>query len=239
LAFVLLSLENISGDALMTLSETDRALLKMELRQAFSARRVPLFASLAVLAVFVIVQQSELPPTIVIVLVVLAGLESQYTNIFFRSPHELEALSMFPVRWERIVFIKNIATVVVTVMAWMMIAMATLYFSPKHLRLADVGNALLYGSTIIFPLLHIGNIESLRSPRRTSSWSIDDLVQAGGMLLFVLVLSLPYLLLVSLLNLPLACIAYVGLTAVHWYARSVPMTAARILQQRIHLCATP
>ncbi len=223
----------------MKFSETDRALFKMELRQAFSARRIPPLACLALLAVFVIVQQSELPPTFVIVLVVLAGLESQYTTILFRTPNDLEALSMFPLEWRRVVLIKNVATLIATALVCMMIAMATLYFSPKHLRLADLGNAMLYGSTIIFPLLHIGNIESLHSPRRTSSWGTDDLVQAGGMLLFVLVLSLPYLLLVSLLDLPLACIAYVALTAMHWYTRSVPMTAARIRQQLPQLCATP
>lgn len=223
----------------MKLTPADRAILLIELRQGFSAKRIPLFVILTVVGIFLIVQESELPSHMIVLLVVLAGLESQYTNILFRSPHELETLSMFPIQWKRIVLLKNLATLIATMMVWVMTAMATLYFSPKPFHLADLGTAVLYASTIVFPLLHIGNIESLQSPRRDTSWKIDDLVQAGGILLFIAILSLPFVLLVSLFQLHSVCVLYAAIGAAHWYLRSIPKTANRIEQQLPQLCATP
>lgn len=220
-------------------SEADWILLRMELRQAFAAKRIPLFALLALVGILLLVQEGELPPLIILLVVTLGGMESQFTNIFFRSPHELEALSIFPLRWSRIVLIKNVAALIVTMIVWTMMAMATLYFSPKDIRLADLGNALLCASTIVFPLLHIGNIESLQAPRRNAAWKIDDLVQAAGMMLFVVILFLPYMILVPLLSLHALCIVYAILSAVHWYWRSVPTTAARVERDLHRLCATP
>lgn len=220
-------------------SEADWILLRMELRQAFAAKRIPLFALLALVGILLLVQEGELPPLIILLVVTLGGMESQFTNIFFRSPHELEALSIFPLRWSRIVLIKNVAALIVTMIVWTMMAMATLYFSPKHIRLADLGNALLCASTIVFPLLQIGNIESLQAPRRNAAWKIDDLVQAAGMMLFVVILFLPYMILVPLLSLHALCIVYAILSAVHWYWRSIPTTAARVERDLHRLCATP
>ena len=169
-------------------------LFAMELRQCFSAKRVPVFILLILIAIFLVVQESELSPMFVVFLAVFAILESQFNNILFRSPHELEALSLFSLPWERIVLVKNVASIVLLGIVTVIVSMSMLYFSPAQPTWSMIVDGLVYSSTIIFPLLHIGNRESVQAPRRSSEWEINDIVQAAGMFLFVCVLSFPYIL---------------------------------------------
>lgn len=210
----------------------------MDIRQCFSARRIPVFILLTLIGIFLVVQESELSPMVVVFLVVFAILEAQFNNILFRSPHELEALSMFPISWRRVVIVKNLATIVLTALLTVIIAMVVFYFSPKAIEASIVVEALLYSATIIFPLLHAGNIESVRAPRRNAGWQTDDLVQAVGMFSFIVVLSIPYVLFTVVLRLPLLNIVYAGALAWFWYSKSIPKTAFNIEQKKTLLCTT-
>jgi hypothetical protein len=120
----------------------------------------------------------------------------------------------------------------------MIVAMAVLYFSPQQLRSELVTQALQYSSTILFPLLHVGNSESLRSPRRTVGWQTDDLIQAAGMLLFVVVLSMPFIIFTFVLRLQVLNLLYAVATLWHWYKRSVPQTAFTLEQRKTEICST-
>lgn len=213
-------------------------LLRMEFQQFFSPKRIPVFVLLALIGISLIVQESELSPFIIVFLITFAILESQFNNILFRTPNELDALSMFPISWYRIVLVKNLATIVLTVIVTIVIAMAILYFSPKPFTTSIVIEAVLYSATIIFPLLHVGNIESLRSPRKITGWQLDDAVQAAGMFLFVVVLSFPYIFFTSVLDMQWLNIVYVAVTAWYWYNHSVPKTAFNIEQKKTYLCST-
>jgi hypothetical protein len=222
----------------MILSNTDILIFRTEIQQCFSAKRIPVFILLALIGVFLVVQESELSPLVIVFLVVFAILESQFNNILFRSSHELEALSMFPITWRRIVLVKNLATIVLTAIVSIIVAMAVLYFVPQPIETSIIGEAILYSATIIFPLLHVGNIESVRAPRRNAGWQTDDLVQAVGMFLFVVVLSIPYVLFTVLLRFPLLNILYAGAVAWFWYAKSIPNTSFTIEQKKTLLCTT-
>lgn len=219
-------------------SDRERLIVAMEIRQCFSAKRIPVFVLLMLTAIFLVVQESEISPLVVVFLAVFAILELQFNNILYRSPHELEALSMFPISWRQVVLVKNLATIALTGIVTIIVSMTVLYFSPKPLETRLIHEALLYASTMIFSLLHAGNTESLRSPRKSAGWRMDDLVQAAGMLLFVLVLSLPYIVFTVVLQLPLLNVFYAIGVAWFWYTYSLPNTALKIEQQKTRLCTT-
>ncbi|MBX2992503.1 MAG: hypothetical protein KF749_15225 [Bacteroidetes bacterium] len=219
-------------------SDREKLIFVMELRQCFSAKRIPVFVLLMLAAIFLVVQESEVSPLVVVFLTVFAILEWQFNNILFRSPHELEALSLFPVSWRRIVLVKNLATILLTGIVTILVSITVLYFSPKPFDIRHIHESFLYASTIIFPLLHVGNTESLRSPRKSGRWHIDDLVQAVGMLLFVVVLSLPYIVLTVIVRLPILNVLYATGMAWYWYRYSLPNIALKIEQQKTLLCTT-
>lgn len=219
-------------------SDREKLIFVMEIRQCFSSRRIPVFVLLILAAILGVVQESELSPLVVVFLAVFAILELQFNNILFRSPHELEALSMFPISWRRVVLVKNLATIVLTGIVTVIVSMTVLYFSPKQFEGRLIHEALMYASTMIFPLLHVGNTESLRSPRKSTGWRMDDLVQAAGMLLFVLVLSLPYIMFTVIVRLPILNVFYATGMAWYWYKYSLPNIALKIEQQKTRLCTT-
>ncbi len=211
-------------------------LFTMELRQCFSAKRIPVFIVLILIAIFVIVQESELSPIFIVFLAVFAILESQFNNILFRSPHELEALSMFPFSWKRIVLVKNVASIVLFGIVTIIVSMSALYFSPVQLSWHLVADGLIYSSTIIFPLLHIGNRESVQDPRKSSEWEVNDLVQAVGMFLFVCILSFPYILFSIVFKMEWLNLVYAIITGWFWITRSIPGTALNIESHKTQLC---
>ena len=223
---------------MILLDSREQLLIKMEIRRCFSARRIPVFILLTLTGVFWVVQESEIPSYVIVLIVVFAILEAQFNNILFRSPQELEALSMFPVLWRRIVLIKNLSTIILAGVIAIITSMPILYFSPKHLEPSNIVDALSYFGTLIFVLLHVGNIESLRAPRRNVDFQTDDLVQGAGMLFFVVVLSIPYVVFSRIIDLPILDVAYSLGLAWHWLARSIPKTAHEIEQKKTTLCTT-
>ncbi len=213
-------------------------LFRMELHYCFSANRIPVFILLALIGVALVVQESEVPPFIIVFLVSFAMLESQVNNILFRTPNELPALSMFPVSWRNIVLVKNVATVILMIILSFIFSMVILYFSPHPTNRSDLLNALLFSGTIIFPLLHIGNTESLRPRQNVKGWQIANAVQAAGMFFFVIVLSIPYILFSFAFNIQWLNIIYIAGTGIYWYRHSVPTTAFQIEVRKTSLCST-
>ena len=83
-----------------------------------------------------------------------------------RTPNEFEALSVLPIRWASIVLAKNLATMIITVACLPMICIPVLYFSTDTVPAGHFIKAGLYFVSVIFPLLHAGNLQSLLHPRR-------------------------------------------------------------------------
>jgi hypothetical protein len=177
-------------------------------------------------------------PFIPVITVVLCGLELQYDNILFRTEKELEAFLMFPVLWKKVVLVKNLAAITLTLIMFLISSMGLLYFSPANISLTDIGEALLYLSTVIFPVIQFGNTQSVRSPRRISGLQINDLVEAVWMLLNVLILSVPYYIIIRLFEMPMLCLVYSALTILIWRYRSVGRTAEYIKNNQYKLCQT-
>ena len=214
----------------MTFGRQERLILSMDLRRCFSAPRIPVLAILACAGVLLAVQRSDLPPLVAIWIVALSGLDGQFNNILYRSPSELEALSLLPVSWRGIVVAKNFAAICAALLLAAIIAMAILYFAPRQPDPGQFADAALYVWTVIFPLLIIGNLRSVQEPKKETGGTGDALIQAGGMAVLVIICSFPYVILYTLTDDIPVTIAYGGVMAAAWLGRSVPRTAARAEQ---------
>jgi hypothetical protein len=224
----------------MYFDEADRALLSMELRQFFRHPRcmhfIPLIAFGAFFTAWLYPVAS---PLAAVMVVVFCGLELQFNNIFFRTSNEMEALMLLPVPWGRIIFIKNLATIILSLLFVLITSMTLLYFSPSVVESKQLIDAGLYFLTVIFPLLHIGNGRSMEFPRRCSGLRIDDLIEALWMAATLGFISIPFLLFMNLFHLPILCLIYGSGWWVLWYRFSIPQSVREIEHKSLTLCEVP
>lgn len=214
-------------------------LLKLELQEFFVHRRSLHFVPLAMCGVFLSAWIYPVgSPFVPVVLVVVVGLELQFNNIFYRSPMELDAMSLFPISWREIILIKNVATILLLLMLCVLSSMTFLYFSPERITLSHVTESLMYLSTIVFPLLQFGNTQSVRRPRRESGLQINDFIEAVWTLINVAFLSAPFFIFRDMVGMSELSFVYAALTWFLWYRFSLPRTADRIQQEIATICST-
>ena len=161
------------------------------------------------------------------------ALEPRFNNAFYGSPRELEALSLLPSKWERIVLLKNLSTAGIAGCVFVLLSVVSLWFSPELQPGRRALDAALYLPTILFPLLILGNEASSRHPRPGAGGFTGDLAEAAWMSITLLVVSLPYVIITDLIERPLLCVPYAALAAGSWFLGSVPRTAARIVHTPI------
>lgn len=216
----------------------DRALFEMELKGLFLHRRGIHFIPLAFAGIFLSAWVYPVAsPFVPVVLVVFTALEPQFNNILFRTPREFESMSVYPLSWERVVLIKNAAAITLTSGCLVIGSMIMLYFSPAVPTGRDVLYAVLYVATVLFPLLHLGNVNSVLHPRRESGLRIVDLVEALWQDVALGLVSIPFLLIMGLLDSPILCLAYAAALAASWYYHSTRRTAELIGRHQSTLCS--
>jgi hypothetical protein len=212
---------------------SDLAVLRFELtgylRGGLPLRLLSLLPAAAFLAAWTWTVAS---PFAAVVWLACLALEPRLNNMFCGSPHELEAFSILPARWERIVLIKNLTTAGIAAVVLAVLSVVTLYFSPESPTPGRMQETMLYLPTVFFPLLILGNEASARHPRPgggTFSRGIPDALRMSATLL---VLSVPWLIITGLLERPWLAVPYAALAAASWFFGSVPRTAERLLHQR-------
>ncbi len=212
-----------------------RMMVTLQIRQFFLHRRskhiVPLLLAGVVLAMW----RYWASPFIVIVMVAFSGLEPQFSNMLFRTPHELESLAILPVRWKDVVTAKNIAALILLALVITLTSATILYFTPTPTPLQDYWTATLYFLTVALPVTHLGNRRSVRYPRRITGWQYNDLIGIVEMLINVVVLSIPFLVLVDM---PLLCLVYSFGTILFWWFHSIPHTVGLIEKRKAAICLT-
>lgn len=220
------------------LGDKEMLMLKTELREYFFHRRslhlVPLVVAGMFLMAWVYPAASPMAPVVVIV---IAALEPQFNNILYRTKNELEAMAVLPLSWERIVLVKNLATILLVIGLIVLAAMALLYFSPDEMTPERWGQTALYIATILFPLLHFGNGQSVKRPRRTCGLLTNDVVEAIWILISLLLVSLPYYVFVNIFKLWIFSAVYAVAAGWFWYAHSVKATARHIEKDVPAICS--
>jgi hypothetical protein len=202
-------------------------LFTSDFRHCFSPKRIPLFVLFAIGGIGVAVQRGDLSPLILVIVTSLSVVESQFNNLLYRSPEELEALSMFPLDWRGLIAARNIATIAALLTTILMMSTALLYFSPRPPEFGEAGEMSLYLGTILFPLLIIGNLRSVQEPHRAVAAIRDQIVQGFGMALLALAVSIPYVLFHTLVRSTIPSMIYATLSAFAWWRYSIPSTAFR------------
>jgi hypothetical protein len=212
----------------------DLAVLRYELSGFFRGelpyRFLPLLPAAAFLAAWTWTVASPFAPAVWLACV---ALEPRLNNMFYGSRRELEAFSLLPSRWDRIVLIKNLSTAGIAAGAFFLFSVITLYFSPEAFTTARAGETLLYVATIVFPLLILGNEASARHPRKNAGAFSGGISEPAWMSITLLIVSVPWFIITGLLERPLLSLPYAALTAGSWLFGSVPRTAARIVNNRI------
>jgi hypothetical protein len=115
--------------------------------------------------------------------------------------------------------------------------MALLYFSPDDISTDKLLGALNYLSTIIFPLLYIGNEQSVRRPRRASGLQLDDVIELVWMAVNLSIVSVPSYVILWMLHLDGLCPMYGLMTAIVWYRYSIRKTARQIEKEGARICS--
>lgn len=209
--------------------QADTAMFRYELT-GYVRGSLPLrFVLLAPIGVFLTVWTWRVAsPFAAVIWLICVGLEPRINNIFYGSPREPEALSLFPLNWKRVLLIKNGSTALIGICAMVLMSVVSLYFSPESAAGRDLGDALLYLSTICFPILSFGNEASLQYPRRDSATFSAGFLEALWMSLTLLAVSIPYLLITELLEISWLCLPYAAVTAATWYFRSISRIAAHL-----------
>jgi hypothetical protein len=211
-------------------------LVDLEVRRFFSSAWNLRIVVLVAPAIWLALWEHIPSPFVPVFAAIFIGLEPQYCNIFYRSPNEFEALSLFPVSWTAVVLAKNLATILITLVCLPIVGVVVLYFYPDVVPADHFWKAGLYFASVIFPLLHFGNLQSVQHPRRHPGWRMDDLGGAFIIGAAVLVLSIPYVLSVEVAEAPLVALLYSGAGGYFWLRHAIRETARRVEDARSTLC---
>jgi hypothetical protein len=169
---------------------------------------------------------SSLVPAIGSALVIL---EPRINNCLFTSPLEGEALSLLPSRWRTVVAAKNVAAAALLFLLVLLLGIPIGFFALHPAGPGEWVQAGLYLLTVIFPLLHLGNLHSLQHPRRFSGWSLGDLAEVILLLITAGVVSIPFAIFSGLGGAPLWCALYAVAGGLFWFRISLPR-AERMLR---------
>ena len=213
-----------------------RLLIATEIKQFFLHPRSLHFVPLTMAGVILVLWPYFKSPFVSVMIVLFAGLEPQFNNILFRTPFEFEALSILPIEWQRIVKAKNLTTLLLVVVMFPIVAGTLLYFSSTPITLERTSEAVLYILTVIFPLMHVGNVRSVQHPRRESGWQIDDVAGMVELLISMAMLSSPFVIFVEAMETPALCIVYFIATVIFWWRYSIRRTAELIESRKTEIC---
>jgi len=214
-------------------------IVDLEVRQFFRHPRclhaIPLLAAGTIFSAWVYPVASPFVPVIIVTIGVL---ELQFNNIFFRSPNELPVLNLYPVRWRRIILAKNIATMILGALLFLVGSMALLYFYPAKVTGQHVFDAIVYILTVVFPLLHLGNMRSIAFPRPANGFRVDDFVELVWILVTLAVLSVPYFFIIRLSGGWALCALYASATALYWHNVSLRKAGDTIEKETAAICSS-
>lgn len=218
------------------INHQERVLIATEIRQFFLHPRSLHFIPLTVAGILLVFWPYVSSPFVAVLVVVLSGLEPQFNNILFRTPHELESLTVLPIAWQQVIRAKNFATLVLVIVIFPVVAATILYFSPTPATLVGLSSTVLYTITVLFPLIHIGNVRSVQHPRRATGWQFDDIAGIVELLISTAILSIPFLIFVNALNTPALCVVYSIGTIIFWWRYSIRKTEELIETQGTEIC---
>jgi len=154
--------------------------------------------------------------------------EPAFADLLFRSDHDLEAVALLPVAWDDVVLARNLSTLISSATVFLVLCTAVVFAAPAPMEPWRLVEAILWWGTIALPLLHIGNEISVRTPRRVTGWTFEDVAEAGVFLAIGAVLAVVHPLLAAVTGGPIGSVLFLFAAGAFWRFRSIPSAAARI-----------
>ncbi len=184
----------------------DRAMMPYELAGYFRGNLPYRFVPLIPLAVFLAAWTWRVAsPFAAVAWIVFIGLEPRINNAFFGSPRELDALSLFPADWRRIVLIKNVSVLMIGACALALVSVVSLNFSPGPSPPASwrISSSIFRQSAS--PSSRSETPRPRGTPAGTRGRSAGGLAEAVWMSLTLLAASVPYFIITELVEIPWLC----------------------------------
>ncbi len=171
--------------------------------------------------------------------VTFIGLEPQYVNYLHRWPGHFVGHALLPVPWDRIIRGKNLAALFETILVFGVVSVFTLSVTPDRPSWTETTHAGLYLVMTVPLLLMTGNALAGREGRTGAGVEFGDAAAALQMFLAALVCSLPFIILVRVLDLTWAALLFSLPAILLWTRVSVVHTARFVQQNTPEICQTP
>ena len=176
---------------------------------------------LIILANYVMtVHNVSIKTTVFVIMFLLFNFGDIFLTIFDSSCDESVKYLPYPVKYYYLILQKNLAIILITVICTLLISAIIIFMfnQPKD-------SIILYSTyclSIIFPFISIGNILSSGIPKiNSNNYTILRMVLCG---IIISVLSIPFGIIMLLLNNAYIVLIYILLTVLTWYYVSIPIS---------------
>ena len=154
-----------------------------------------------------------------------------YKRMLSVSRNEFRALSIFSLPWEKVILLKNLAVMALSVLLFYSLSVVVLYFCPKTLSFADTVHATVFFLSVLFPMVSISNFRALEGMKHTGTVIWKDPEELVNLLAVLVLVGLPGKLLSGWEYADDLLALYIVAWFFIWRAVSLPR-AARILDQK-------
>ena len=145
-------------------------------------------------------------------------------------------MGLYPIQWRTLIIAKNLAALALLFAVLIPVALVEIYFSPALPLSVDFIRMSEYLLTILFPLLIIGNTQSLIQRRRVTGWQYEDFMEIFWCAGELVLISIPYFVLRNISLNPVLYLAIFAATGLAWWTRSVPKTARTLEEKFTEFC---
>lgn len=167
-------------------------------------------------------------PLVPAIAAAFACTEPQYMNMWYLWPGLLEGMAIRPVRWHRVVAVKNITALALTTCVYCLFAIVTLYAHAGRIPSHDI---LAGGTTCIvagFGVAMFGNNYAVVKPRARIGWTLQDLAAAVLIVGVLGATAIPFVVFSSLFGTWKAHGMLFAAASLLWVKWSIPNTASLI-----------
>jgi len=203
-------------------------LFPVEMRRFFEEPRNAAILPLALLVPFLSLWPYFASPLVPAIAATFACMEPYYLNMWYLWPGQLAGFALRPISWQRLIAVKNVTALALTLMLFWIFAAITLYFHTGRIPPNDLGNATLACIVAGAALSIFGNNYSIVSPRGRIGWTLTDLAASVLAMLVGGISLIPVVVLSYLIGSWEAYSVLIMLAALLWARWSLPTTSARI-----------
>lgn len=203
-------------------------LFPVEMRRFFEEPRNAVILPLALLVPFLSLWPYFSSPLIPALAATIMCMEPYYLNMWNLWPGQLEGFAVRPIRWRRVIAVKNLIAHLLSLMVFWTFSAVTFYFHTGRIAPIQLCTATLVCIVAVGTLSLFGNNYSIVSPRRRIGWTLTDLAASILALLVASISVLPVVILGYLIGPWEAYGIVIVMAVLLWAGWSLPRASERI-----------